>query len=731
MALKHSALEREPARGMLRPMMSPPQPLHIAAPPAWNTPSLLSFEDLAALFARRWPIIALTCAAFMAIGAIYVATAKRQYTAVAHVQVDLVKPDILPNPGGGQPAFLNLETMILNSDLEIARSDVLRRDVAVALDVANDPEYNAVSVFGAVRRGIGQLVGLLTFKPPSPGSGDELKFVAFADRVRAERVGQSLLIRFSYWSHDPNRAAEVANAVAEAYVAHQVKTQREASAKITLSLQDRLRQMRDEVAAAEVSAATFRAENIVTEATGASDLDRQLADLNTQASAARAEADALKARVDRLLRAIEGGDVAQIGAAAAENPAIVGLQSDLARARTDPATLGAEVERLEGAVRAVARETLARWQASYNLADSRARNLSTEVERVKQIAARIGLNQVQLRELQRRAESARAIYDVLLTAFNRSFQSQSLPAGRFALVEAATPPVLPSWPKTPLVLASCLVLGLGVSSGYVLLREGVRRTFESPREVEAALRTTNVVPVGQLSLVDAGGLETYRLALSDADGRARDGMNDLLQILLMAGSPPSGGALVAGITSVHRGEGKTTTAGLLAAHLAASGLKVLVADVDLEGRGLSRQLDLPETLDVPVLEPGTGVWVLSAGERGRGVAGILNGGFARAITAMRPSYDVIILDLPALREARYPRALGPALHLVLLVVEANRTRRGELADALAHSPELAERIIGAILNRARSRVLGPALLSHIGRAWSLLPRRRLRKLEQS
>ncbi len=66
---------------------------------------------------------------------------------------------------------------------------------------------------------------------------------AFEARLKAERVGYSSVIEVSYSSSSPERAAQIANAVANTYIADQLNSKFDANRQATAWLQGRLREL--------------------------------------------------------------------------------------------------------------------------------------------------------------------------------------------------------------------------------------------------------------------------------------------------------------------------------------------------------------------------------------------------------------------------------------------------------------------------------------------------------
>ena len=113
--------------------------------------------------------------------------------------------------------------------------------------------------------------------------------------------GQSQVLDISVTWDDPVRAAQLANAVADAYIVDQLDARLEAAKRASGWLSDRLVELRQQLRDSEEAVAKFRKENGLTRSGPTVALnDQQLSDLNSKLMAARTDAAEKKTRVDFL-----------------------------------------------------------------------------------------------------------------------------------------------------------------------------------------------------------------------------------------------------------------------------------------------------------------------------------------------------------------------------------------------------------------------------------------------
>jgi uncharacterized protein involved in exopolysaccharide biosynthesis len=152
-----------------------------------------------------------------------------------------------------------LDTPEVESQLGLLRSGRIADRVVKQLDLAKDEDF-------LDREDVGQPL-LAWFAPSQPdGKAAQAKRSDFQDaveKVRADmnawRVGLSHVIEITYDSSDPARAARIANAIAEAYIADQLETRGDAARAGSIWLEQRIDYLRQQMNAAALRVKEFRA----------------------------------------------------------------------------------------------------------------------------------------------------------------------------------------------------------------------------------------------------------------------------------------------------------------------------------------------------------------------------------------------------------------------------------------------------------------------------------------
>ncbi len=122
----------------------------------------------------------------------------------------------------------------------------------------------------------------------------------FLNILRVDRVGRSRVIEISFESESPDRAASIANTVADLYIVEQLEAKFEATRRATVWLNDRLTVLRKEVATSERAVEKFRKSSGLIEGRDSTLASQQITELNTQLVLARSKRAESKARLGQV-----------------------------------------------------------------------------------------------------------------------------------------------------------------------------------------------------------------------------------------------------------------------------------------------------------------------------------------------------------------------------------------------------------------------------------------------
>ena len=188
----------------------------------------------------------------------------------------------------------------VTSQAQLILSRDLASEVIARLKLNELPEFDpALGSISLTRRILG-FIGVI--KNPLAMTPEERVLEAYYDRLTVFPVEKSRVIVIDFLSENPELAARVANAIANAYLERQQAAKQEQAKSAGVWLGGQIDELRKKVAEADNKVEAFRAKsNLLVGPNNTTLSTQQLGDLNAQLAAARAQkADAeAKARLIR------------------------------------------------------------------------------------------------------------------------------------------------------------------------------------------------------------------------------------------------------------------------------------------------------------------------------------------------------------------------------------------------------------------------------------------------
>ena len=492
-----------------------------------SAPGIVSGAETLQFFAgflrRQFPVIAFVTLLAIVLGIVYIITARPSFTAQAQLLIDAQKVRMFQQQG--LVGDLPVDTAQVESQVEVLKSENIALSVIKNLHLNEDPEF-----FGGRKGLLGTLFGLL-FSPfaseqaPSEYELNRAAVSAFQNGLAVKRVGLSYVILINFRSHDPARAAEIANAVADAYVVDQLEAKYQATRRAGAWLQDRIKELREQVSTAERAVVDFKTKyNIVS--TGGADKrligEQQVAELNSQLVIARANTAEAKARLDRIATVLNADSPnASVDATVADtlkSEIVTKLRSrylELAARESEWSTkygrdhlatvnLRNQMREIRTSIFDELKRLGETYKSDYEIAKQREVGVMKELAQAVSQSQSTSSSQVALRELESTAQTYKTIYDNFLQRYMESVQQQSFPISEARLISSASRPLQKSHPQTLLTLAIAGFGGLMFGFGIALLRDMSDRVFRTSEQVETTLQTDCISLVPLLTGDEAG-----------------------------------------------------------------------------------------------------------------------------------------------------------------------------------------------------------------------------------
>lgn len=398
---------------------------------------------------------------------------------------------------------------LVDSQLEVLRSRTVLEKVAIDLGLDRDPEFGGVSSGkGGIADGIGVIRDIVapSKAQPAPASGVNPRTLEkLSNAVTVSRDPKTFIVTIEVKSRDPAKSALITNRLVATFLNEEQAAQSGFFQRTTLALDSRLTELRTELDAAETAVEKYKAEHDIVGAAGELIFDKQLLSLNDQVGAVRNRIADARAKVD-LATKIRLNDV--LSGAFPEEVSSVTLQElrkqySEARAQLGAldASLGprhpqrlAAVQSLEVARSEIGNE-LRRIEATAQTELDRATR--TEKDLVQQLAVQKAQQMnsstgfIELRELERKANATRTIYESFLKRASETGQEEKLTSKNIRVIASAQPPLQPTGPSRKLIAIGGLIAGFmaGVGLGIAL---GVYRSMKDL--LQRSSRPVAVVP---------------------------------------------------------------------------------------------------------------------------------------------------------------------------------------------------------------------------------------------
>jgi succinoglycan biosynthesis transport protein ExoP len=639
----------------------------------------------------------------------------------------------------------------IQSELEVIQSEFLIGRVVDRLGLASNPDFNGTRPPGFLdtalepvrelwHSGISSL--LAPAAPPQQPQqaaqarptrvedsdpGRRAAIGTVAGRLSVTLLGRTFVILVTVESTDGTMSARIANAIAEVYLADQVDNKNEANRRATEWLEERLAELRRNLQVAEESVATYRRDKGLAGSPEGSVSSQTLTDLNAKYLGAKMRRIEKEGRLVALSKAsLNPNELANITEVAA-NGSLSALRTQeaelnrrinemsvqfgpaypkLMQARAELASLH---DRFMQATQSI---TLA-IRAELDAAKSEEEELKTQLDRASVLAGATSQYEAELKQLEREAQSNRALYESFLNRFKELREQQDIQRPDARILAYAWPSGSPSSPQYKTGLFAAFLVGCLLGMAGAIAAEKLDRVFRSASQVEKA---TGVAVLGMVPLVrNAIGQRASIVGqiLDKTTSSAAEAMRAVFTAISLSNLDRP--ARVIAVTSSTPGEGKTTFAAALGGLLTKmnASRRVLLVDLDLRQAKLAVALGLNDrggTIDEYLMGTKTldqciqrqamsGVDYICASPNTPNAPEILEShAMKAALATFSERYDLVILDSPPVMAVSDARIISQLADYTIFIVHWARTPRDVVKTAVSALLNVTDRV-GIVINK--------------------------------
>ncbi len=353
--------------------------------------------------------------------------------------------------------------------------NVMSKDLA--LKIIREMELHKRAEYDPVQKGLGLsgqiLVMLGLQKDPRTIPQEERVLEMYYKRLLVYPLGKSRVMAIEFQSEDPKVAADVANRIAEEYLAREEGAKNQTSRVTSEWLDKAIAPLMKKVQEAEAKVEAFRAsKGLFVSSNNTTISTQQLSELNTQYSLVRSQQADLQARAKVIREALRLGRIFETSEVI-NNELVRRLLEQRAQLKAQIAfeertllpghprmkELNSQLADLERQVRAAAERAARALENDARAAGARVASMQAELNSQKKTAALSNEDEVQLKVLERDAvalrEQLNSYRNKFLDAAARSTESAQPADAR--IISRAFPQSEPTFPKkVPIVLLATL-----------------------------------------------------------------------------------------------------------------------------------------------------------------------------------------------------------------------------------------------------------------------------------
>ncbi len=662
-----------------------------------------------------WKVVAFVATCVL-LTAIVSARLQPIYQSTATVNIDFQAPSGVVGQDSVSSFISEDPDKFLSTQVRLIQSDAVLRPVA--------EQFHLLGPMGQSGQPGSTKVQEVAAAPISLGS------------LQVTRPVSTDLILISYRSTDPRLAADVANAIANSYLAHTYNIRIRSSASLSSFMEKQLDELKAKMEQSNLALGQFERDLDVVDPEDKSNiLSSRLMQLNTEYTNAQID----RVNKEAALEAIKSGSV-QAAQVSAQGESLAKLEDALNTSRQHfaliKATYGsnhpeyrkaalelAEVERQFDEARNNIAQIL---EAQYNQAQTREQILGKTVVDTKTEWDSLNSRSFQYRQLKQEADADKALYDELVKKIQEADINAGFQDNNIGIADAARPALSPIFPNVRQNLLMALLLSTILAIGAIVLLDSFDTTLRDPQKASrflgvdvigtmpidrgAAQLPRPVAALGETALAkiaSSSNRKGYYGTISDFEEAVRTIRNTIFL------ADFEGRLRSIAITSAGPSEGKSTISAHLAIANSDRGKKTLLVDGDMRRPSLHSKFGLTPRTGLSNVLTGELQWqdvvlsvdgkpnlrILPAGPGSHRSADLIGPRLSHLLDEFAKEYDLVILDSPPLLGFAESLQIATASDGVLIISMAGETKRKAVAAVISVLKRLRANIIGVVLNQ--------------------------------
>ena len=672
--------------------------------------------------------IALLC---LAAGTYIAKTTQPIYNATARILADPYQPnaDREEQYIASAMVFLFFETQY-----EIIRSRVIAQQVVKKLGLVqklkdeqekNQPKLTLVK---EIKETVKNLIGYES-KKQNDLTDEELS-VMLADKISANIIvtggRKNQIITINYSSKDPQEAADIINALSDAYIEFGLTTRLTDVQNQQKWLTAQYQQLQNNLAESERRVKEYQeSQGLIHSYQQRALANNQLQSLNTNLVEAQTQLS-VKSEQFELIKAIQNGTKSYASLnqiieddalnsllldETAKRNKVIELEERYGELHPKMIAARAELKNVSKNLENSTSKIISRIENQYNLAKLQVANINNLIEDTKNEVRSMQDESASLVSLEREVENNRRIYEAFQSRLLEANIKGEISASNVHIIDRATVPRTPVSPNVKKIVMISGILGVFLGIAVCFLREMINNTFRTPDLVEDKLKLP-VLGITPYIAPKKGTVGAEQLYLEDTRSPFSESINTIRTGIIFSNidNPPK--SIL--ITSATGSEGKSTLAMNLAASLSNIG-KTLLLEVDLRKPSMSKNLDFGKNKGLTDILSGAvqslsevthklnddQLDIITCGTIPQNPMELLSSNkFEKFLTSLSEHYDHIILDGPPTLPVSDSCIIANKVDGVIISVRAEQTKIKVAKEAVTRLQKLNANIVGTVLTVA-------------------------------
>jgi len=543
-------------------------------------------------------------------------------------------------------------------------------------------------------------------------------------KVTAKGGKQSEIIRISYEDPSPQHAADITNALAEAYIEFGLELRLSGAKQISIWLNDQLQYLEANLKKSESALLMLQKnQGMVDTGQQARLSEIRLSALTTELTQAQTDLSEIDIHYKQIHNKHQKGDYASLNFIldnptiqmqeqeaiklsrsvqklseryGEKHPKMIAARADLNEARQ---SLKNEIDKVVDGVR-----------KKHQAATDREKELNTRIKKEKRDLSIIKGSSLELARLERTVANNQKLYESFLIRFQRANVSEQYDASNIHVIDVARVPVKPYKPNRPRFIIIALALGLFIGVLFAFFREYLDNTFKTTKDLENKL---NLPMLGIIPLVKESKniVIPERQVLSDSRSQFSENVNDIRTGLLFSNIDNPLKTIL--VTSAVAMEGKSVLAANLASSLSQLG-STLLLEVNLRKPSVAKCLEIkpiPGITDqalyaelvlkktiTKIGDEKSKLYVMPAGYFSPNPLELLSSDYFRSLLKkLRETYAYIVLDGPPALAISDAVVVGQLVDSVIIAVKAGSTKIQTSQEAIKRLQKANVKIAGTVL----------------------------------